>query len=157
MIHFYLYKTGKQIEKFKFVVWPTSFWARRFFWKIIWNSHNFLTKSEHTFIKQTFHLLSKSIIICFIFGWKVPQIGFLAFRFSLKKPNVPSDLLRSWRRKSYGPPQKWKKAYFQYFGDLYTVKNDKLTAGWKPYGKCFNPSYIKFDKTLLYQVFKPSL
>ena len=45
----------------------------------------FLNKNKGTFVRQTFHFLSESIFVFFIFGQKRQKIAVLNFRFFIKK------------------------------------------------------------------------
>ena len=45
----------------------------------------FLSKNKGTFIRQTFHFLSESILAFFIFDQKRPKIAVLNFKFFIKK------------------------------------------------------------------------
>ena len=47
--------------------------------------NEFLSKNKGTFIRQTFHFLSESILAFFIFDQKRPKIAVLKFIFFIKK------------------------------------------------------------------------
>ena len=46
----------------------------------------FFSKNKGTFIKQTFHFLSGSTLVFFIFGRKMPKISIFKFKLFFQKP-----------------------------------------------------------------------